>query len=60
MLPTSRYHLVVRAFREIIAAIGTYNSKCKGMADDMRKLCGKNDTELLREYRHDLVKPTLT
>ncbi|EEC09366.1 timeless protein, putative [Ixodes scapularis] len=32
-----RYHLVVRAFRELIAAIGTYNSRCKG--DDMRRIC---------------------
>ncbi|KAH9369591.1 hypothetical protein HPB48_011515 [Haemaphysalis longicornis] len=34
-----RYHLVVRAFREFIAAIGTYNSRCKGVGDDMRRLC---------------------
>ncbi|CAN7995938.1 unnamed protein product, partial [Ixodes pacificus] len=32
-----RYHLVVRAFREFVAAIGTYNSRCKG--DDMRRIC---------------------
>ncbi|KAL3253897.1 hypothetical protein MRX96_054403 [Rhipicephalus microplus] len=34
-----RYHLVVRAFREFIAAIGTYNSRSKGVGDDMRRLC---------------------
>ncbi|XP_065307898.2 protein timeless isoform X2 [Dermacentor albipictus] len=34
-----RYHLVVRAFREFIAAIGTYNSRFKGVGDDMRRLC---------------------
>ncbi|XP_064455742.1 protein timeless-like isoform X2 [Ornithodoros turicata] len=34
-----RYHLVVRAFREFITAIGTYNSRCKGVGEEMRKLC---------------------